>query len=202
MADQRSFAMKTERPFARGGRKEGRKREQRGGKDGEGSGAAPREGGRAETGKSRERGRGEVRTSQIARKDACLSASARSRPAFLDLVLALRLLPSSGPHFANERPTDRPTADDRPWHSATIDEGERAGGGAERGTEDERVELKSTRGISPGHSRSSPSLPPSLPPSLALVLAFDKSPPWICLSLWIPPEGKERASERTEAKGP
>ena len=56
------------------------------------------------------------------------------------------------------RPTDRPTADDRPWHSATIDEGERAGGGAERGTEDERVELKSTRGISPGHSRSSASL--------------------------------------------
>ena len=55
MADQRSFAMKTERPFARGGRKEGRKREQRGGKDGEGSGAAPREGDRG-----REGGNGEV----------------------------------------------------------------------------------------------------------------------------------------------
>ena len=59
MADQRSFAMKTERPFARRGRKEGR-----------GSNVVEKmervparrrgreiEGGRAETGKSRERGK-------------------------------------------------------------------------------------------------------------------------------------------------
>ena len=103
--------------LAEAGRKEGRKREQRGGKDGEGSGAAPREGDRGREGGNgeveRERG-GEVRTSQIARKDAWLSASARSRTAFLALVLALRPLPSSGPHFANERPTDRRPTDGRP----------------------------------------------------------------------------------------
>ena len=155
MTDQRSFAIKTERPFARRGRKEGRKREQRGGKDGEGSGAAPREGGNGEV--ERE---GEVRTSQIARKDACLSASARSRTAFLALVLALRLLPSSGPHFANERPTDRPTADDRPWHSATIDEREKE--------EEGRKEGRRTRGSSLNqHAEFLQGIPAPLVPSFA-----------------------------------
>ena len=157
MADQRSFAMKTERPFARGGRKEGR-----GSNVVEKMERVParrrgREGGRKRG--SRERGRGEVRTSQIARKDACLSASARSRTAFLALVLALRLLPSSGPHFANERPTDRPTA-------TALGIRQRSTRG--RGREEGRKEGRRTRGSSLNqHAEFLQGIPAPPPPSFA-----------------------------------
>ena len=106
-----------------------------------------------------------MRTSQIARKDACLSASARA--AFLVLVLALRLLPSSGPHFANERPTDR---------RRTTALGIRQRSTRGRGREEGRKEGRRTRGSSLNqHAEFLQGIPAPLPPSLPLSLLRSRS---------------------------
>ena len=152
---------------------------------------------RAETGKSRkgrerEKEREQVRTSQIARKDACLPCRG--------LSLRLALCPPQMGTIPQMR-------ERTPWAFGNHEGRERGEDGRRDATR--RTDgLTRTRGSSLNqHAEFLEGIPSRLAPrvlahslarsptrsSVRPFRAFDKSPPWICLSLWNPPEGGERS---------